>query len=231
MRSNGHEGQPLATRTDSSTVDEHKTRARPRTPPRREIATRPVAVRASDTDRQPLRSRDVISFVDEVSFDVVPASSASARWAMQQYFDELAARFKNGFDDTGALDEAATDFDPPSGLFVLVRRGGEAIGCGAVQFIDIATAEIKRMWISSAVRGQGLGKRLLTHLEFQARQANRTRTVLDTNEVLTQAIAMYRSLGYTAIERYNDNPYAHHWFEKQLSVEPTQQTDTSLVTE
>jgi hypothetical protein len=42
--------------------------------------------------------------------------------------------------------------------------------------------------------------------------------VLDTNEVLTEAVAMYERNGYVAIERYNDNPYAHHWFAKRLSA-------------
>ena len=41
---------------------------------------------------------------------------------------------------------------------------------------------------------------------------------LDTNSVLTEAIAMYERAGYRAIERYNDNPYARAWFEKGLRV-------------
>ena len=41
--------------------------------------------------------------------------------------------------------------------------------------------------------------------------------VLDTNSVLLEAIAMYGRSGYQAIERYNDNPYARHWFRKQLA--------------
>jgi len=34
---------------------------------------------------------------------------------------------------------------------------------------------------------------------------------------LTEAIALYRSAGYREVEPFNDEPYAHHWFEKQLS--------------
>ena len=41
---------------------------------------------------------------------------------------------------------------------------------------------------------------------------------LDTNETLTEAIALYRTSGYREIPRYNDNPHAHHWFEKALRV-------------
>jgi hypothetical protein len=28
---------------------------------------------------------------------------------------------------------------------------------------------------------------------------------------------MYRASGWTEIAAYNDNPYAHHWFEKPLT--------------
>jgi len=33
---------------------------------------------------------------------------------------------------------------------------------------------------------------------------------------LTEAISMYRSSGYEEIPDFNGEPYAHHWFEKQL---------------
>ena len=39
---------------------------------------------------------------------------------------------------------------------------------------------------------------------------------LDTNRALSPAIAMYRAAGYADIDRYNDNPYADFWFEKEL---------------
>ena len=40
--------------------------------------------------------------------------------------------------------------------------------------------------------------------------------VVSPRTKLAEAIAMYGRLGYVAIERYNDNPYAQHWFEKRL---------------
>ena len=40
---------------------------------------------------------------------------------------------------------------------------------------------------------------------------------LDTNRTLTEAIALYRSVGYDEIEAFNDEQYAHHWFEKRLA--------------
>jgi hypothetical protein len=43
------------------------------------------------------------------------------------------------------------------------------------------------------------------------------RVRLDTNGTLTEAIAMYERAGYRSIARYNDNPYAHAFFEKAIA--------------
>ena len=45
---------------------------------------------------------------------------------------------------------------------------------------------------------------------------------LYTNRSLDEAKAMYRSRGYAEIARYNDDPYANHWFEKRLSASSTE---------
>jgi GNAT superfamily N-acetyltransferase len=155
--------------------------------------------------------------VEPVTYSVVDAGSTEARWAMSQYFEELAQRFPSGFVPGDALDEAAVRYNPPTGAFVIARVADETIGCGALDFLDGTTAEIKRMWISSQSRGIGLGKRLLAHLEGEAWRAGRSRIVLDTNGSLMEAIAMYKAAGYVPTARYNDNPYAEHWFTKTLT--------------
>jgi hypothetical protein len=42
---------------------------------------------------------------------------------------------------------------------------------------------------------------------------------LETNRTLTEAVAMYRAAGYVEVEPFNDEPYAHHWFEKRLGAQ------------
>jgi ribosomal protein S18 acetylase RimI-like enzyme len=39
---------------------------------------------------------------------------------------------------------------------------------------------------------------------------------LETNRSLTEAISLYRAAGYQEVAAFNDEPYAHHWFEKHL---------------
>jgi DNA-binding MarR family transcriptional regulator/predicted GNAT family N-acyltransferase len=142
--------------------------------------------------------------------------SADARLCLATYFRELAARFENGF-DAGAHDSAhVEDMIPPSGLFVIARLDGDAVGCGGFKRVDNATGEIKRVWTAPSARGIGVARRILRTLEAVAREKGLKTLRLDTNRVLTEAHALYRSEGYREIARFNDNPYAHHWFEKRL---------------
>jgi GNAT superfamily N-acetyltransferase len=155
-----------------------------------------------------------------VTFVDVDPGGADAVRSMSRYFEELDHRFTTGFDAGDALEAGATAFAPPTGVFVIAHAAppgsGGPVACGGLQRVDESTAEIKRMWVDPQWRGVGLGKRMLSELEDHARRIGYRRVILDTNAVLTEAITMYRRAGYTDIERYNDNPYAMHWFAKPL---------------
>ena len=150
--------------------------------------------------------------------DVAPAdpASADARWCLAHYFAELGARFEGGFDPGRTLPADGHDLVPPAGAFVLARRNGQPAGCGALKALDADTGEIMRMWVDRAHRGLGLGARILTALEQQAAELGRGSVRLYTNRSLAEAKAMYRARGYVEIPRYNDDPYADHFFEKRL---------------
>jgi DNA-binding MarR family transcriptional regulator len=185
-----------------------------------ELAERLVAP-LSERQRQQLG--EALAIADRLlraatmSFDAVDPESADAIWALEQYFAELDRRFPAGFDPGNALRGDAPAFRSPNGVFVVVHSDSEPAACGGVQRIDEATCEIKRMWVRAEWRGVGLGRRLLDHLEQRCRELGGARVVLDTNSVLTEAISMYERAGFRSTERYNDNPYALRWFEKQLS--------------
>ena len=150
---------------------------------------------------------------------VEPADAASddARRCLAAYYDELARRFPRGFDPGRSLHPDTHEFTEPTGLFVLARLHGRAIGCGAVLFHDDAPAYVKRMWVDDAVRGMGVGRRILVALEQAARDHGAASVTLETNASLTEAIAMYRASGYVEVEPFNDEVYADHWFEKPLA--------------
>jgi DNA-binding MarR family transcriptional regulator/ribosomal protein S18 acetylase RimI-like enzyme len=140
-----------------------------------------------------------------------------AEYCIRAYFDELAGRFDGGFDPARTIPATAAELTPPAGLLLVATLHDEPVGCGALKFRPGAVAEIKRMWVAPAVRGLGLGRRLLTELEARAVAAGTDSTRLETNGALTEAIAMYRSAGYREVPAFNDEPYAEHWFAKQLA--------------
>jgi DNA-binding MarR family transcriptional regulator/N-acetylglutamate synthase-like GNAT family acetyltransferase len=142
--------------------------------------------------------------------------TADARWCVEQYFAELDSRFDDGFDPRLSLPAERKELTPPAGVLLIARRRGQPVGCGALKFHERAPAELKRMWIAPAARGVGLGARLLRELEEHARAAGVRVVRLETNRALREAIALYRRSGYTEVQRFNDEPYAHHWFEKRL---------------
>jgi ribosomal protein S18 acetylase RimI-like enzyme len=70
--------------------------------------------------------------------------------------------------------------------------------------------------VAESARGLGIGRRLLTELESRAAAEGVRLVRLETNKTLTEAISLYRSAGYREVDAFNDEPYAHLWFEKQL---------------
>lgn len=153
--------------------------------------------------------------MSDVVVEVVEPSSAAARAAVAAYLRELDEIFATGFDpEQAAQDEL--EFTGDRGLFLVGRSGVEVVGCGALRWLEPGVAEIKRMWVNRDWRGRGVAQRLLTRLETEAARHGRPVVRLDTNAELTAAIAMYRRSGYREVPRYNDNPYAQHWFEKHV---------------
>jgi len=152
-----------------------------------------------------------------VTFAVEDPSTRDARWCLEQYFAELNERFDAGFDPGRGISADPEELVPPAGLFVIARLRGRPVGCGALKFHGRAPAELKRMWVSSDVRGLGVGRRLLADLERRAAAGGARVVRLETNRNLREAISLYRSSGYREVAAFNDEPYAHHWFEKRLS--------------
>ena len=140
-----------------------------------------------------------------------------ARWCIEQYYAELEQRFDGGFDPARSIPADPAELTPPSGLQLVARRREQPLGCGALKLHGDEPAELKRMWVSPEARGLGLGRRLLRELEQRAADAGARAIRLETNGSLTEAIALYRASGYDEVAPFNDEPYAHHWFEKELA--------------
>ena len=151
-----------------------------------------------------------------VRLRVVNPRTDAAQYCLARYFDELAERFEAGFDPARGISASAEELTPPRGYFLLAILNGEPVGCGALK-CHPDFGEIKRMWVAAACRGMGIGKRILRGLEDLARKRRIPTLRLETNKALTEAQALYRGSGYREVRPFNDEPYAHHWFEKALA--------------
>ena len=143
-------------------------------------------------------------------------SGSEGSWCLAEYYRELAARFESGFDPALGNSNGDEELTPPAGLFVVASLDAEPIGCGGLKFESASMAEIKRVWTAPSARGIGVARKIVRTLEEFARERGAKTVHLDTNRALKEAQTLYRSEGYREVARYNDNPYAHCWFEKDL---------------
>jgi hypothetical protein len=110
------------------------------------------------------------------------------------------------------------DHDESHMVFLVARRGGRAIGCGALRTLDVAMGEVKRMYVVPDERGSGVSRILLAAIETIA-MGKRFRTLrLETGKLSPAPLALYRSSGYREIPPYGEyagNDYSL-CFEKKL---------------
>ena len=123
--------------------------------------------------------------------------SPDASALIEELEAHLASRYpaesRHGFSVERLIDEGVE-------LFVL-RVDGDATGCGGILFVqgpggDPDYGEIKRMFVRPGHRGEGLGRRMLEHLEAQARSRGIGLLRLETGIDQVEAIALYESMGF-----------------------------------
>ena len=130
------------------------------------------------------------------------------RWTrrlFQQYADAL------GFDleFQGFSRELATlpgEYAPPKGCILLCEIADEYIGCVALRPLGKSTCEMKRLYVTPALRNRKLGRALAEATIARARAIGYKRMRLDTIESMTVARALYQSLGFRPIKPYRYNP-------------------------
>jgi DNA-binding MarR family transcriptional regulator/GNAT superfamily N-acetyltransferase len=151
-----------------------------------------------------------------VRIATVDPEHPDARYCLAEYVAELNRRSPRGFDPSVGATALPHEVRPPAGEFFVGYLHGEAVGCGAVKHHAGQPAEIKRMWIAPAVRGLGLGRRLLETLEACALAGGARIAHIETSAVLPEALSLYRSTGWVEVPAFNDEPFADHWLEKEL---------------
>ncbi|MEU5098353.1 GNAT family N-acetyltransferase [Streptomyces sp. NPDC020996] len=154
-----------------------------------------------------------------------PPDSPAAVALWRSYYTEVSDRWyllhEGRRTDPAELEReiaAATGAElvPPTGELLIARHDGEPAGSAGVRILDPATAELTRVFVREELRGRGGAPLLVRAAEEAARELGATRMILDTRSDLVEARALYARLGYTETEPHNDDPYAGHWFAKDL---------------
>jgi putative acetyltransferase len=88
------------------------------------------------------------------------------------------------------------------GVFRVVESGeGSIVGCAGLFRLNSMEAEVRKMYLLPSARGRGLGRLLLDQLIAEARRLGCRRVVLETASVLSEAIGLYRSAGFSPVPR------------------------------
>jgi len=139
-----------------------------------------------------------------------------ARRLVEEYVRSLPIdlRFQRIDQELGTF---PASYVPPRGRLIVARVGGRPAGCVGVRPLSVSTCEMKRLYVRPRFRGAGLGRALAVASLRAARSAGYRRMRLDTLGSMTQAMALYRSLGFREIGpyRYNPEPTARY-FELEL---------------
>lgn len=173
----------------------------------------------SQRDRLVTAMTDVerLILASQVRIEITDPRDADARHCLRSYFEELGRRFDTGFDPAQSISASDSEMTLPNGLLLVANLHGSPAGCGALKLHpDARIAEFKRMWVSPEVRGLGLGRRLLERLAAEATSRGMVILRLETNRSLIEARHLYETAGFAEVEPFNDEPYAHHWFQKDL---------------
>ncbi|MFF5024515.1 GNAT family N-acetyltransferase [Streptomyces collinus] len=154
-----------------------------------------------------------------------PYDSPAALALWRAYYTEVSDRWyllhEGHRTDPAELERAiaattGAELAPPQGELLIARYDGEPAGSAGVRLLDAETAELTRVFVPEGMRGRGGAPLLVAAAEEAARSLGARRMVLDTRGDLVEARALYARLGYTETGPHNDDPYAEHWFRKEL---------------
>jgi ribosomal protein S18 acetylase RimI-like enzyme len=97
-------------------------------------------------------------------------------------------------------------YAPPHGAILLAFDGDHAAGCVALRPLEPAVCEMKRLYVRPGWRRRGIGRALAEEAIGRARRLGYATMRLDTVPSMTDALALYRALGFVDIAPYTANP-------------------------
>ena len=154
-----------------------------------------------------------------ISIIAESVDSSGALAVVHAASDELQQRY-GGDGDNKHL--SVEEMRPPQGIFLVARHDRHLVGGVGLRSIaepDLHFAEVKRLWVRPDLRREGIGLVLMKEIESRARELRYLTLFLETGPAQPEALALYRSNGWTEIDHYPDGVFCHpqaHWFKKDL---------------
>ncbi len=105
------------------------------------------------------------------------------------------------------IDALPWPYVPPNGALLVARMGDAAAGSVGLARLDATTTELRRLWVRPSFRRAGVARTLTVASFERAAALGSERIVLDVVPSRTGAIDLYRSLGFTEIEPYDEYPF------------------------
>ncbi len=136
-----------------------------------------------------------------------PADIPIVRELFQEYRDYLGIDLD--FQEfSKELEELPGPYSPPAGCLLLAKVNGEPAGCVALKRFQGGICEMKRLFVRPSFRGMGLGRKLAEEVIQRAAGIGYEMMYLDTLMSLSEAMKLYRRLGFSERESYYENPLA-----------------------
>jgi GNAT superfamily N-acetyltransferase len=146
-----------------------------------------------------------------------PPDGPAARALFADYTALVRERLP-GFVPSEQIFATEDAFNGPGSAWIVLYDDGVPVGCGGLRTLAPGVGEIKRMFVRADARRRGHGRRLLAELEELARGAGHRRVRLLSTDVLSEALELYRSAGYSiASTRERADGRRDYWLEKELA--------------
>lgn len=131
--------------------------------------------------------------------DLVPYEAAH-RAAFRQLNEAWISRyFRLEPPDLRVLDAPQEEILDKGGEIIVAVRSGGVVGVCALLRVDASTFELAKMAVAENARGLGIGYLVGQEAIRRAAGAGASRLILESNTVLTPAIALYRKLGFVEV--------------------------------
>ncbi len=115
---------------------------------------------------------------------------------VQNLFDQADARSASLYPVESRFGPTLTDLLAQDARFFVARKAGQVVGCGGYVLAPDRWAELKRVFVSPAARGAGVGRRIVSAIEHGAKGEGVVGLLLETGVRSDEAIRLYRRLGY-----------------------------------